>query len=84
MKERSQSPSSACLYSLVRAMTVTVQGEPVAKTVALPPQHPVHLERMSYSGMEGSKQVVLSNSTRDVDGHKVRLRGAGLRPLLLL
>lgn len=35
-----RAPSSACLCSLVRAVTLTVQGEPVAKKVSLPPPAP--------------------------------------------
>lgn len=54
-----------------------------ADRVALPPQYPEHSERMGL-WHEGNKQAVLSNSTRDVDGHKVGLCGAGLKPALLL
>lgn len=36
-------------------MTWTVQDEPVADRVALPPQHPVHLERIG--GLHEGKQT---------------------------
>lgn len=35
-----ESEESACLRSRARAMTLTVQGEPVAKKVSLPPPAP--------------------------------------------
>lgn len=59
-------------------------GEPVAKKALLRPPAPSAIRKDGLQLAWREAEVVLSNSTRDVDGHKVRVRGASLKPPLLL